>query len=399
MIRPSDRVMEIEESPTLAVTARAKEMRARGLDVIGLAAGEPDFDTPENIKKAAQRAIEEGHTKYTAVGGIAELKAAIIGKFKGDNSLTYAPDEILVSSGGKHSFYNLCQAFLNPGDEVIVSAPYWVSYPPMVRLAGGVPVIVPTDESTGFKMTAGAMAERITEKTRAVIINSPSNPTGALYTPGELRAVADAAVKKGLLVISDEIYEKLVYDDGNFVSVASLSGEIKERTIVLNGVSKAYSMTGWRIGYGAGPAELIKAMTKVQSQSTSNPASVSQWAAVEALNGPQGSVGAMRDEFEKRRSVMVKRLNAMEGVSCVMPEGAFYAFPEFGGAIGKKTIDGKAIDGSVALASYLLDEAEVAVVPGIGFGNDSHLRLSYACSVDNIEEGLKRIAEALGRLK
>ncbi len=398
MIKPARRIATLEESPTLAITAKAKELRARGYDIIGFGAGEPDFDTPENIKRAAVRAIEAGHTRYTPVGGIAELKEAIIEKFKRDNGLDYTPDEVIVSCGGKHALFNLFQVLLNPGDEVIVPAPYWVSFPPMVKLAGGVPRIVETDETTAFKLTAKTLSEKITPRTKAVIINSPSNPTGAAYSPEELEPIAGAALEGGLTVVSDEIYEKLVYEDNGATSMASLSNEMKQSTVVFNGVSKTYAMTGWRIGYAAGPDEIIKAMTRLQSQSTSNPTSISQWAALEALTGPQDFVETMRREFSKRRKLMVEGLNSIEGVSCIMPHGAFYAFANIKAYLGR-TFKESAIKDSVDLATYLLEEAEVAMVPGSAFGNDSHMRLSYACSEEDITTGIERIGAALGKLE
>lgn len=397
MIKPAGRIAELEESPTLAITAKAKELRARGYDIIGFGAGEPDFDTPQNIKDAAVRAIEAGLTKYTPVGGIPELKEAIRGKFKNDNGLDYDPDELIVSCGGKHALFNLFQAILNPGDEVIVPAPYWVSFPAMVKLAGGVPGIAPAGEATGFKLTPEGLSEHITPRTKALIINSPSNPTGAAYSAGELEAIAGVALKAGLTVVSDEIYERLVYDGEDAPSIASLSKEMKQNTVVFNGVSKTYSMTGWRIGYAAGPKEIIKAMTRLQSQSTSNPASISQWAALEALTGPQDSVEAMRREFSKRRKTMVDGLNSIKGVSCLMPHGAFYAFPNISACLGR-AFKGTTVKDSVELASYLLEEAEVAVVPGSAFGNDSHMRLSYACGEEDITTGLERMGKALARL-
>jgi aspartate aminotransferase len=398
MIKPAKKMAVLEESPTLAITAKANELRASGRDVIGFGAGEPDFDTPENIKKAAIRAIEAGKTKYTPVGGIKELKEAIALKFREDNRLEYSADEIIVSSGGKHSLYNLFQALLDPGDEVVIPAPYWVSYPPMVTLAGGVAKVVPTDETTLFKLTPGSLEANITKRTRAVIINSPSNPTGSAYTEAELGAIADVALHNKLTVVTDEIYERLVYDGFKSTSIASLSEEMKQTTVVFNGVSKTYAMTGGRIGYAAGPAEIIKAMTKIQSQSTSNPASISQWAALEALTGPQEFVEKMIKEFSKRRKTMVSALNSINGVSSTMPAGAFYAFANISGLLGKNA-NNKRIKGSVDLAAYLIDNADVAVVPGAAFGDDNHIRLSYATSTENIAKGLERIAEAAAKIK
>ena len=397
MIKISKRMQGLEESATLAITVKAKEMKSGGMDVMGFGAGEPDFDTPDNIKKAAISAIDKGKTKYTAVGGIEELKDAVIAKFKRDNNLSYSREEVLVSCGGKHSIFNLFQAFLDPGDEVIIPSPYWVSYPAMVRLSGGTPVIADTDERTGFKMTAEAFARSITKKTKAVVINSPSNPTGCVYSPDELKAIAKVALENNVFIISDEIYEKLTYGEVPFISIASISEEVKKNAIVLNGVSKTYSMTGWRIGYAAGPKELIKAMTIIQGQSTSNPASISQWAAVEAMNGPQDTVTKMREVFRKRRGAMVEGLNAIRGVECLLPHGAFYAFANVSGVYGK-SFKGKKINSSMDVTTYLLEEALVAVVPGDAFGNDDFVRLSYACSEKDIETGIKRMKEALERL-
>jgi aspartate aminotransferase len=397
-IAPSTKMADLEESPTLAITAKAKALKASGKDIIGFGAGEPDFDTPDNIKEAAIAAVKRGETKYTAVDGIPELKDAIIEKYRVECKAEYQRSEVLVSCGGKHSFFNLCQALLNPGDEVIVPAPYWVSYPPIIKLAGGEPVIINADDSTGFRITPDDLSAAITRRTKAVIINSPSNPTGAAYPEEELRALVEAALERGILIISDEIYEKLVYGDFKFISIAAISEEARKRSFILNGVSKSYSMTGWRIGYCTGPAEIIKAMTKVQSQCTSNAASISQWAAVEALNGPQDALSTMLVEFEKRRDAMVDGLNAIDGVDCLTPEGAFYAFPNVSKLFGMSH-KGKKLKGSADLAEYLLDTAGVAVVPGVAFGNDSHIRLSYACSMKNVMEGVRRIGEATARLE
>jgi len=398
MIRLSERLSGCEESVTLAITAKAKALKASGKDIIGFGAGEPDFDTPENIKEAAIKAIRDGQTKYTAVGGINELKDAVIAKFKRDNDLAYGRDEILVSCGGKHSIYNLFQAILNPGDEVIVPAPFWVSYPVMVYLGGGTAKIVNTTEKDGFKMSPEAFRAAITDKTKAVVINSPSNPTGAAYTAKELEEIAKVALEKDLLIISDEIYEKLTYDGFRSSSIASISDDVKKNTVVLNGVSKTYSMTGWRIGYAAGPKAIIQGMTNIQSQSTSNPTSISQWAAVEALNGPQGILDAMVKEFEKRRDAMVDGLNAIKGVGARRPEGAFYVFANIGGTLGKRAGE-KTVKGSADLANFLLDGVGVAVVPGEPFGDDSFIRLSYATSMQNIVKGVERIKQAIEGLK
>ncbi len=398
MIDVSKRIMEIEESPTMAVMTKAAALKAEGRDIVGFTVGEPDFDTPENIKEAAIKAIKDGKTKYTPVGGIPELKDAIIKKFERDNFVCYKRSEVTVSCGGKHSLYNLFQAILNPGDEVIVPGPYWVSYPPMVSLAGGTPVIIQTEDVTGFKLTPEILSEYITPRTKAIIINSPSNPSGAAYSRDELRELTEIALENNILIISDEIYEKLVYDDFKFSSVASISPRVKENSVIINGVSKAYAMTGWRIGYTAGPAHIIKAMEKLQGQSTSNPASVSQWAAIEALTGPQDSLSAMLQEFSVRRKAMVQGLNAIDGVYSIMPEGAFYAFPNVARHFGK-SYEGKEIKDGAGVAEFLLEAVELAVVPGIAFGSFGHLRLSYACSLKSIEEGLKRMANAFSLLK
>ncbi len=398
MIKLASRLNGLEESVTLAITAKANALRASGKNVIGLGAGEPDFDTPENIKEAAIKAIRDGKTKYTPVGGIIELKDAIIAKFKRDNDLAYTREQVIVSCGGKHSIFNLFQAIINPGDEVIIPAPYWVSYPAMVMLAGGRPVVVKTDEGTGFKMKPEEFLRAITPLTKAVVINSPSNPTGAAYTASELEGLAAIALDKGVLIISDEIYEMLAYDGFKPVSIASTSDKAARNTVVLNGVSKAYAMTGWRIGYAAGPAAIIQAMTNIQSQSTSNPASISQWAAVEALNGTQESIPMMVKEFASRRDAMVKALNAINGISAKTPVGAFYVFANVSGIYGRG-LPGMRITDSSDLAVWLLDEAGVALVPGAPFGDDDYVRLSYATTMDNIVEGIRRIGEALAKLK
>lgn len=393
-MRLAKRAGLINESPTLAITAKAKAMKAKGWDIIDFASGEPDFDTPDHIKESAIKAIKEGFTKYTAVGGIDELKDAIIEKFKRDNNIVYSRDEVLVSCGGKHSFFNLCQAMFEDGDEVIIPAPYWVSYPAMVSLAGATPVIVHTREEDGFRLNPGDLNEYISPATKAVVITNPSNPTGATYRPKDLSLLAEVALRKGIFIISDEIYEKLWYADYPFVSMASLSDAVREQTIVLNGVSKAYAMTGWRIGYAVGPKELIKAMTDIQSQSTSNPTSIAQKASIEALRGPHDSVRRMVREFDERRRVMVDGLHSIKGIRCPTPTGAFYAFPNISRFLWKRHKD-RLIKSSTDLADFLLAEAEVSVVPGEAFGRDAHIRLSYATSLENIKEGLKRIGGAL----
>jgi aspartate aminotransferase len=393
----SDRVRKIKPSPTLAITAKAKAMKAEGIDVVGFGAGEPDFDTADHIKEAAIEAIRAGFTKYTPSGGIPELKKAIVDKLRSDSGLEYEPAEVLVSVGGKHSFYNLAQAFLQEGDEVIIPAPYWVSYPPMVTLAGATPVILDTDEKTEFKISPEQLRRAITDKTKALVLCSPSNPTGSGYSREELAGLGEIIVEKKIAVLSDEIYEKFTYDGFKWMSIASLSPELKERTYVLNAVSKTYSMTGWRIGYAAGNRETIAAMNKVQDQSTSNPTSISQKAAVAALTGPQDCVARMLEEFKKRRRVIVEGLNAIEGITCIWPQGAFYVFPNVSALYARK-FEGKALGSSGGFTEYLLDTARVAVVPGEGFGADNYVRLSYATSMEVIEKGLSRIAEAVKRL-
>jgi len=390
----ASRISTIKPSPTLAITAKANALKAEGRDVISFGAGEPDFDTPDHIKMAAVKAIEEGFTKYTPVDGIVELKDAIISKLVRDNQLTYDRSQIVVSCGAKHTLYNLTQVLFEEGDEVIIPSPYWVSYLDMVLLSGARPVILNTGEAQGFKILPEQLKSAITRNTKAIIMNSPSNPTGAVYTARELAALAEVVSGKEMLVISDDIYEKIIYDDRPFTNIASLSEELRNRTVVVNGVSKAYSMTGWRIGYAAGPEEIIKAMTKLQSQNTSNPTSISQRAAVEALNGNQESVTEMVEEFRRRRNVIVEKLNAIPGVTCALPHGAFYVFPDVSSLYGR-SYRGQALSNSSDFTAYLLEAANVAVIPGVDFGHDNHIRLSYATSLKNIEEGLKRINSAV----
>jgi aspartate aminotransferase len=396
-VRLAARIAKIKPSETLAITAKANALRAQGRDVIGFGAGEPDFDTPTNIKNAAIKAIEAGFTKYTPVGGTDELKDAIIAKLKRDNNLEYKRSQIVVSCGAKHTLYNLAQTLFDEGDEVIIPAPYWVSYPDIVVLAGGVPVMINTEEKNGFKMNPGQLKAAITNRTRAIIINSPSNPTGAAYSPEELKAIAAVLMDKDILVISDDIYEKVFYAKFPFANIASVEEKIKPRTIVVNGVSKTYAMTGWRIGYAAGPEEIVAAVNKIQSQNTSNPTSISQKAAYEAIYGDQSAVGKMVSEFKKRRDVIVAALNDIPEVKCFSPEGAFYVFPNVSGIYGR-SYQGKKITNSAELIDYLLDEANIAAVPGAAFGSDDHIRLSYATSLKNIEEGIKRIKNAVTKL-
>lgn len=394
----AERAKKVKPSPTLAVDSKAKEMKAKGVDIVNFGVGEPDFDTPEHIKEAAIKAIKDGFTKYTPVGGIDELKEAIVEKLERDNGLKYGKENILVSCGAKHSLYNIAQALFGPGDEVIIPAPYWVSYPDQVLLNDAVPVFLETKEENDFMLSPELLKEKITPRTKALILNSPSNPTGFIYNEKTLREIAEIAVEKNLYIISDEIYEKLIYDGHRHISIASFGEEIKARTIVVNGLSKSHSMTGWRIGYAAGPAEIIKVMTNIQSQSTSNPTSIAQKAAVAALRGPQDCVEEMRKEFERRRTYLVERLNQIQGISCRLPNGAFYAFPNVSEILGKKSGD-KVISNSIELSIYLLEHAHVAVVPGSAFGAEGYLRLSYATSLENIEKGVNRIKEALEKLQ
>ena len=395
----SKRALQAAPSPTLAITAKANALKAEGKDIISFGAGEPDFDTPQNVKDAAIAALAKGDTKYTPSSGTVALKDAIIAKLKRDNSLTYGRNEIIVSCGAKHSIYNVMQAMLDPGDEVVVPAPYWVSYPEQVKLADGVPVIVAADDRAGFLVDASAIERVLTPRTKMVIINSPSNPTGAVYTPAALREISDLCVGRGIYLLSDEIYEKILYPPSEFVSPASFSAEAKALTITINGFSKAHSMTGWRLGYAAAPLDIVAAMSKIQDQSTSNPTSITQAAGVEALNGPQDSVEHMRHAFEDRRNFIVSALNAIDGVQCSTPGGAFYVFPNVSSFYGRSyTAAGEeptTIQGSDDFTEFLLTQAGVAVVPGSGFGADSHVRLSYATSMPNIEKGLARFAAAL----
>ena len=394
----AERVKRIKPSPTFAAAAKAAAMRARGIEVVSFAQGEPDFDTPANIKEAAYKAIREGITKYTPAAGFDDLKDAIIQKFKRDNGLTYDRSQILASAGAKLCIYNLAQVLFEAGDEVIVPAPYWVSYTDIVLLMDAQPVVIPTTEGQGFRISPQQLASAITPRTKAILLNSPNNPTGATYTAEELRALAGILVQKKILIIADDIYEKFVYDGIAFTSIASLGKEVQDQTMVINGVSKTYSMTGWRIGFAAGPAELIAEMGKVQTQNVSNPVSFCQKAAVEALVGPQDSVGQMIVEFDRRRRYIVDRLNAMPGITCPLPQGAFYVFPNITGLCGRKWGE-KKISNSADVTDFLLEEARVAGVAGSGFGDDKYIRFSYATSMKNIEKGMDWIQEALKKLK
>lgn len=380
------RVASLTPSATLAITAKAKELKAAGYDVIGLGAGEPDFNTPEHIIAAAIKAMNEGHTKYTPSGGLPALKEEIIKKFARDQGLSYEPAEIIVCVGAKHALYTLFQVLLDEGDEVIIPTPYWVSYPEQVKLAGGVPVYVEGLEENDFKMTPDQLKQAITPKTKAVIINSPSNPTGMIYTAEELKALGEVCLAHGVLIVSDEIYEKLIYGGAKHVSIAELSPELKEQTIIINGVSKSHSMTGWRIGYAAGPKDIIQAMTDLASHSTSNPTSIAQYAAIAAYSGPQEPVEQMRQAFEKRLDIIYDKLVQIPGFTCVKPQGAFYLFPNARKAAdmaGCRTVD--------EFVAALLEEAKVALVPGSGFGAPDYVRLSYATSLEALETAIERI--------
>lgn len=393
----SERLSKVAGSATLAIGSRAKEMLREGRNVVNLSGGEPDFDTPSFIKKAAIQALRDGFTKYTPVAGIPELLQAIRDKFQKDNGLNYSSSQIMVSCGAKEALYNVFQAICNPGDEVIIPSPYWVSYPEQVKLAGGIPVFLSLDFQRGLKLEKERLRQVISPRTKAIIINTPHNPTGGILGLEELEEIAKLAVAQDLLVIADEIYEKLIYE-GTHVSIASLGEEIGKRTIVINGVSKTYSMTGWRIGYAAGPEEVIEGMKKIQSQSTSCANSIAQRAALEALLGPQDDAEEARRKFQKRCQVMVDRVSQIEGIICPRAQGAFYLFPEISCFLGTHEGDW-IIRNSVDLARYLLEKAEVATVPGSAFGQDNHVRLSYAVSLDEIHEGVDRIKEALGNLQ
>jgi aspartate aminotransferase len=397
MINLAQRISKIKPSPTLEITRKANALKAAGRDIVNFGAGEPDFDTPPHIKLAAVKAIEEGFTKYTAVGGIDELKDAIIRKFQQDNHLTYTRPEVVVSCGAKHVLYNLIQVLCEEGDEVIIPSPYWVSYLDIVVLSGAIPVVLKTEASHGFKIQPKQLEGLITNKTKAIIINSPSNPAGIVYSKEEIKAFADILRGKDIIVISDDIYEKIIYDDLAFYNIASVDDSFKQSTVVINGVSKTYAMTGWRIGYAAGPQVIIDAITKLQSQNTSNPTSISQKAALEALNGRQDDISRMVAEFRRRRDVIVARLNAIPGISCMSPSGSFYVFPDVSGLLGRSH-QGKTLSNSSELAAYLLDEAGVAVVPGADFGHDEYMRLSYATSMKNIEVGVEKIKKAVMNL-
>lgn len=394
----SQKAKQIAPSLTLAITAKAKQMSSEGIDVVSFGAGEPDFDTPKYIQEAGIRAIENGLTRYTPASGINELKKAIINKFKIDNDLTYSLDQIIVSTGAKQCLADVFEAILNPGDEVLVPTPYWVSYPELIKLSYGVPVFVSADEGNNFKYTLDALEKSMTSKTKAIIINSPNNPTGAVYDKTELLMIAEFCKKHDLIIISDEIYEKLIYGNNSHISIASLSDDAYNRTIVINGVSKSYAMTGWRIGYAAGPVEVIKLMSSIQSHTTSNPTSIAQYAALEALNGPQDELHKMVKQFESRKDYMISRINSIDSLSCMCADGAFYIMMNVSKLYGK-TIEGKTPTNSLEFSSLLLDMEKVAVIPGIAFGVDNYVRLSYATSMAKITEGLNRIDSFTSKFK
>lgn len=396
-MRLSGRALMITPSPTMAIDAKAKAMKASGINVVGFGAGEPDFDTPDHIKDAAIAAIWGGLTKYTPVAGTMELKEAICNKLKVDQGLDYQPSQIVVSAGAKHSLYNAIQVLVQAGDEVILPAPYWVSYLEQIKLAGAEAKIVETQETNGFKLTPAELESVINQRTRLLILNTPSNPTGAVYSEAELKALGEIIVKYDLTVISDEVYEKIIYDGHRHVSIASISPDLKERTVVINAVSKAYAMTGWRIGYTATPAAVAGAMAGLQSHSTSNPTSIAQAASVAALNGDQEPVNRMVEEYTRRRNYMLERLLAIPGVTCARPDGAFYLFPNVKSYFGK-TCKGKMINSATDLATILLEEIQVALVPGVAFGNDHCIRLSYAVSMDNIKEGMDRMTTLMEKI-
>ena len=393
----SRKAAQVKPSSTLAITAKAKELKAEGIDVVGFGAGEPDFNTPENINEAAIAAIKSGFTKYTPASGIAELKEAVSRKFEEFNGLHYGTDQIVISNGGKHSLTNVFQAIMNPGDEVIIPAPYWLTYPEIVKLCDGVPVYVYGTKDSGYKVTAKQIEDAITDKTKAVILNTPNNPTGMVYSEGELRAIADVAVKNDIYVVADEMYENLIYGDKKHVSIASLGEEIYKRTITCSGLSKSYSMTGWRIGYTGSSVEIAKLMGSIQSHQTSNPNSIAQKAALEALRGPQDAVTAMREEFDQRRKYMYERVSQMPLVDALEPEGAFYTFVDFTDVL-EKSYKGVRIGTASRVAEILIEDYKVAVVPCQDFGFDNFIRLSYAISMENIKKGLDRIEEFVSSL-
>ena len=396
-MKVSKRAQAVPPSATIAVTTRALELKAQGIDVIGFGAGEPDFDTPDYIKEAATASLKAGKTKYTAAAGIIELRTAIAAKLQKENGLTYTPDQIIVNIGGKHSVYEVMQAVLDPGDEVILPTPYWVTYPEAIKLADAVPKVVQTEKKNGYKITPSQLKEALTEKTAMLLINSPNNPGGFTYTPDELKAIAQVLEGTNVYVLSDEIYEKLIYGDTKFISFASISEDAYNRTLTLNGFSKAFSMTGWRLGYAAGPLDAIKAMGRLQSHMTSNPVTFAQYAAIAALGPPADeAIENMRAEFERRGKYMADRLNSIKGVECLESTGAFYCFPDVSGHYGR-IINDVTINGSMDFAKVLLEQANVALVPGLPFGCDNNVRLSFACSLEQITEGLDRLEKWLNQ--
>jgi aspartate aminotransferase len=397
MTKLAERTKLIKPSVTLAIAAKAGKLRAEGVDVINFSAGEPDFDTPERIKAAAVEALRKGMTKYTDVKGIEPLREAITEKYRQEHGLAYRKEDVLVSCGAKHSIYNVLQAVVDPGDEVVIPAPYWVSYSDMALLAGGVPKLIPTNESTGFRIKPAQLEAALTPKTRVCLLNSPCNPTGASYGPDDLRAIAGVLEKHDCLVLADDIYEKIVYDAFHIENIVALSPALRDRTIIVNGVSKTYAMTGWRIGYALGPSDVIAAAAKIQSQSTSNPTSIAQAAALEAIRGPQEEIAPMVREFRRRRDAIVDGLNVIDGIRCLKPEGAFYVFPNIAALLGK-TANGKRLASPCDIADYLLEEAKVAAVPGEDFGSNEHIRFSYATSLQDIEKGCARLREAVAKL-
>ncbi len=392
------RVKQIKPSPTLAVNAKAKALKAAGADILNFSVGEPDFDTPDHVRAAGKAAIDAGFTRYTAVPGIPELREAISRRFAEDHGWQYTPEQIQVSCGGKHGLYNMAQALFGPGDEVLVLAPYWVSYPDIIQLAGATPVIVPLTEEKDFDLEIEVLVKYVTDKTRGIIINSPSNPTGSVFSREALEAIGKLALKHNWVIITDDIYDTITYSDGKLPHILDVNPALVDQTLVLNGVSKSFAMTGWRIGYTAGPQHIISAMNKIQSQSTSNPSSIAQKAALAAVSGPQDFPAIMKEAFAPRLDYILNALAAIEGVTCVKPSGAFYVFPNISAYYGR-AFNGKKIEGSLDMADYLLDEYKIAAVPGIAFGADSFIRFSFATSMDVIEDGMKRFAEALNRLE
>ncbi len=397
IIKLAERMQQIKPSPTLAVNAKAKAMKAAGADILNFSVGEPDFDTPAHVCEAGKAAIDEGFTRYTAVPGIIELREAIVKRFADDKGWDYEPDQVQVSCGGKHGLYNMAQALFGPGDEVLIPTPYWVSYPPIVLLAGATPVLVPLPEENNFDLSAELLEEYTTDKTKGIILNSPSNPTGAIFSKNALDAVGNMALKNGWAVISDDIYDTIVFDEGPVPHVLDVDPKLKEQTLVLNGVSKSFAMTGWRIGYTLGPKHIIASMNKIQSQSTSNASSIAQKAALAAVSGPQDFPIMMKESFLPRREFILSELLSIENISCVTPNGAFYVFPNMSAYYGK-SVGGKKINGSVEMSAYLLEESFMATVPGAAFGADEFVRFSFASSMDNIKEGMNRLKEAIAKL-